>query len=108
MRSRIFTCLTVSPYKSLRHYKGRNSTFTRKTPGKCYAYQVSKVTITKIKTNRPVPPDTMHQEGHSTSMLFLPNAEPESSYEEIADKSNRKPFYKINGLYFSKMSRSRT
>ena len=41
-------------------------------------------------------------------LLFLPKAEPKSSYEEIADKSNRETVYKLYGLYFSIQCQDRT
>ena len=57
--------LKVSQYLLTNHYKGSNGNFTRERHGKHHLYQLSKVTITQIQTNRHGPPDATHQEGHN-------------------------------------------
>lgn len=102
---------TSSPsiFPQIIYYHQENSKFKMEKSRRHHPNQVMEANV-YIDTKWPhVPPDTIYREGQCfTSSVFLPKMQTLNlSKRKHQTDSNWETFYKIAGLYTSKMSRSR-
>ena len=106
LRNKIF----IYSHKILINYKRRNSNFIVEKPGGYHLHQVIKVNITSNKTIWHHGPryNALRRNQHPFCGIAVPNAQPESNHEEIAEKVKLKDSPQNNWpVFFKNVSHER-